>query len=35
VENQEFILDILSRKEVVGFIGFMAVVIFLTQDKYK
>lgn len=33
METQNWIYEVLTQKEVLAFMGFMAVILFLTKDK--
>jgi hypothetical protein len=33
METQNYLFEVLSSKEVLAFLGFMAVIVYLTKDK--
>jgi hypothetical protein len=35
MENQDWFFEALTEKETLAYLGFMAVVIYLTKDKYR
>lgn len=35
MENQDWFFEVLTKKEILAYLGFMAVVIYLTKDDYR
>jgi hypothetical protein len=35
MEKQNLILEFLQKKETLAYLGFLAVVVYLTKDKYR